>query len=148
MLHAILPKPLGGITRAANATDTQRPQRKALVAELLKFTIFWDESRNSSVGLATRLLVGKQGFDSWEGQQVSFYSTVLRSVLGPAQLSIQRVRGGCFLGIKADHSRPSSAEMKNGGTIPPPPPFAFRVQRCLINEAQRKLRLFITDQVA
>jgi hypothetical protein len=45
-------------------------------------------------------------------------------LLGPTQPPIQRVPGPLSPGVKmpvreADHSPPSSAEVKNGGAIPP-----------------------------
>jgi hypothetical protein len=51
------------------------------------------------------------------------YSPVSRLALGPTQPHIQRVAGASFPGIKwpgreADHSPPSSAEVKNCGAIP------------------------------
>jgi hypothetical protein len=51
-------------------------------------------------------------------------STVSRPTLGPTQPLIQWLLGALSQGIKrpgreADHSPPSTAEVKNGGTIPP-----------------------------
>jgi hypothetical protein len=123
MLHAILPKVLGGITRAANTTVTQSVHHQHL--NCLNFrSSRMCASRNSSVGIGTRLRVGWQRFDSWKGQQAFLYPTVSRPVLW--------LRGrDVSLGLKryvreADHSSPSSAEIMNGGAIPPLLPFVFK----------------------
>jgi hypothetical protein len=55
-----------------------------------------------------------------------FFSTASRPTLGPTQPPIQLVPGALSLGVKrqgpeADHSPPSSAEVKNYGGIPPLP---------------------------
>jgi hypothetical protein len=57
-----------------------------------------------------------------------YFSTPQRPdrALGPTQPLIQRVPGALSPGVKrlrreADHSPPSSAEVKNGGAIPPLP---------------------------
>jgi hypothetical protein len=52
------------------------------------------------------------------------FSTVYRPALRPTQPPIQRVPGALSSGVKrqerkANHSPPSSAEVKNGGAIPP-----------------------------
>jgi hypothetical protein len=44
-----------------------------------------------------------------------------RPALGPTQTPIQRAPGIKRLGCEADHSPPSSAEVKNGGAILPFP---------------------------
>jgi hypothetical protein len=81
-------------------------------------------SRDSSVGVATRLHVGRPGFDSLQGKEIFLYSTVSRSVLGPTQLPIRCVLGAISPGVKrpgreVDQSPPSSTEVKNDGAIPP-----------------------------
>jgi hypothetical protein len=58
------------------------------------------------------------------------FSTTSRPTLGPTQPPIQWVPGAPSPGVKrqgreTDHSPPSSAEVKNGGAIPPLPPFAI-----------------------
>jgi hypothetical protein len=55
----------------------------------------------------------KQGFDFWQRQEIAS-----RSAIGPTQLLIQCVPGVKLLEREADHSSVSSAEVKNGGTIP------------------------------
>jgi hypothetical protein len=76
--------------------------------------------------------------EKWEPRQLSWYSYVFdfqqgsifllsmasRLPLGPTQPPIQWVLGSVSLGVKsqgnkADHSPPSSAEVKRGGAIPP-----------------------------
>jgi hypothetical protein len=52
------------------------------------------------------------------------FSITSRQALGPTQPLIQWVPGDLSLGVKrqglgTDHSLPSSAEIKNGGAIPP-----------------------------
>jgi hypothetical protein len=54
------------------------------------------------------------------------FSTVARSDLGPTQTSVHWIPGTISLGgkgpvHKAEHSHPSSPEVKNGGAIPPSP---------------------------
>jgi hypothetical protein len=53
---------------------------------------------------------------------------VSRLALGPTQPPAQCVLGALSLGVKqpiheADHPPPSSAEVKNGGAIPPTPQY-------------------------
>jgi hypothetical protein len=83
-------------------------------------TMLNKRSRDSSVGIAT-----SYGIDGWisipgSGKNLLF-STASRLALEPTQ-----VRGNISEGIKrpgreADHSSPSSVEVKNGGAIPPFP---------------------------
>jgi hypothetical protein len=56
--------------------------------------------------------------------KIFLFSTASRPTLGPRQPHIQWVPGAVSPGVKrlgreADHSPPSSAEVKNGGAIPP-----------------------------
>jgi hypothetical protein len=77
-------------------------------------------SRNSSVGIATRLTgwtIGVLGFDSRRGLGIFLFITASRMALRPTQPPIQWVPGALSLGVKrpgreADHSPPSSAEVK------------------------------------
>jgi hypothetical protein len=57
-------------------------------------------------------------FNSQQGQEIFRFSIMSRPALGPTQPVSLRVKR---LGHNADHSDPSSAEVKNGGTIPPLP---------------------------
>jgi hypothetical protein len=61
-----------------------------------------------------------------QGQEVFPYSTATRSALGPTQLLIQWVPGALSPGVKllgreADHSPPSTAEVRRDVAIPPLP---------------------------
>jgi hypothetical protein len=63
---------------------------------------------------------GWRGFDSRQGQDFSLFCSVQNgSGAHPASYPISS--GGFFSGGKADHSPPSSAEVKNSGTVPPLP---------------------------
>jgi hypothetical protein len=57
------------------------------------------------------------GFDSRRGLGIFLFTTASRTALGPTQLPIQWAPGVLSLGVKrpgreADHSPPSSAEVK------------------------------------
>jgi hypothetical protein len=70
-----------------------------------------------------RLRTGRRVFDSRQVQD-SLFSTSSRSALRPTQTPVQSVSGALSLGAKgqvreADHSPPSSAEIKKGGAILP-----------------------------
>jgi hypothetical protein len=61
-----------------------------------------------------------------QGQEIFLYSTASRPALGPTQPPVQWVPEALSPGVKrpgceADHSPPSSAEVKNGVTIIPLP---------------------------
>jgi hypothetical protein len=58
------------------------------------------------------------GFKSWYGLEIFLLTTTSRLALGPTQPPIQWVLGALSFGVKqlgheADHSPPSSAEVKN-----------------------------------
>jgi hypothetical protein len=66
---------------------------------------------------ATGWMIGALGFDSWRGLGIFLFTTASRMALGPTQPPIQWVPGAPSLGVKrpgreADHSSPSSAEIK------------------------------------
>jgi hypothetical protein len=66
------------------------------------------------------------GLDGPGGEANFLLSIASRPVLGPTQTTIHWVLGAIYPGIKwpgpeADHSPPSSVEVKNGGAIPPLP---------------------------
>jgi hypothetical protein len=78
-------------------------------------------SRDGSVGMATGYSLGGRGSIPGKGK-ISLHSTASRLVLGPTQSPIQWIPGVLFPGVKrpgreADHSPPSSAEVKNGGGV-------------------------------
>jgi hypothetical protein len=63
-------------------------------------------------------MIGVLGFDSRRDLENFLFTTASRTALGPTQPPIQRVPGALSLGVKrpgceADHSPPSSAEVKN-----------------------------------
>jgi hypothetical protein len=65
---------------------------------------------------------GRLGFDPRQQQKIFIFSTVSKSVVGPTHPPIQWVSGAIFLEVKrqggeANHSPPSSAEVKNGGAL-------------------------------
>jgi hypothetical protein len=75
---------------------------------------------------SNRLWAAQLGFLSQQKQEIFLYSTASRPALEPTHSPFQCVPGALSLGIKqprreADHSPPSSAEVKNGGAIPPLP---------------------------
>jgi hypothetical protein len=79
--------------------------------------------KNIEAGIAQYsdgLWAGWPGFDSWEGQDIFLY-TMSRPTLERTQPPIQWYQGVEQPGHEADHSPPSSAEVKNGGAIPPLP---------------------------
>jgi hypothetical protein len=85
---------------------------------------------------ATDWTIGILGFDSRRGLGIFLFSTASRTALGPTQPPIQWVPWVLFLGVKrpgreADHSPPSSAEVKMCGCMPPLPQYAFMAW-CLV----------------
>jgi hypothetical protein len=88
------------------------------------FTSVWGMSRDSSVGIATDH--GQDGRGSNPDRVRSFSSPQRPDRLrGPTSLLSNGYRG-LFPGVKrpgreADHSPPTSVEVKNGGSIPPLP---------------------------
>jgi hypothetical protein len=73
---------------------------------------------------------GLDGRDLISGRGKIFLFTTSTLALGSNQLLIQWVPGALSRGVKrpgleADHSHPSSVEVKNGGVIPPLPPYVL-----------------------
>jgi hypothetical protein len=97
------------------------------------------ESRDSFVGIATRLTgwtIGVLVFDSRRGLGIFLFTTASRTALGPIQPPIQWIPGALSLGIKwpwreADHSPPSSAEVKNAWSCTSNPQYVFMAW-CLV----------------
>jgi hypothetical protein len=80
--------------------------------------------------------IGVLGFDSRLGLGIFFFTTVPRKALESTQPPIQWVPGALFLGVKrpryeADHSPPSSAEVKNAWSYTSTPQYVF-MARCLV----------------
>jgi hypothetical protein len=76
---------------------------------------------------ATGWKIGILGFDSRRGLGIFLFTTASRTALEPTQPPIQWVPGALTLGIKrpgleADHSPPSSAEVKNAWSYTSTPP--------------------------
>jgi hypothetical protein len=75
------------------------------------------KGRDSSVGIATGYGLDDRGFESQQGLGSSLFTIVTRPAPEPTQPPIQWVPGALYLGEKrprreADHSPPSSAEVK------------------------------------
>jgi hypothetical protein len=82
----------------------------------------WD----SSVGIVTSCGLGGQGSIPCKGKRIYLFSIASRPGLGPTQPPIQWVLVALSQGVKqmgreADQSLPSSAKLKNSGTISPLP---------------------------
>jgi hypothetical protein len=80
--------------------------------------------------------IGVLGFDFRWGLGIFLFITASRTALGPTQPPIQWVPGTLSLGIKrpgreADHSPPSSAEVKNAWSCTSTPQYAF-MPWCLV----------------
>jgi hypothetical protein len=76
---------------------------------------------------ATGWTIGVLGFDSRQGLEIFPFTTAYRTALGSTQPPIQWVPGALSLGVKrpgseADHSPPSSAEVKNEWSYTSTPP--------------------------
>jgi len=70
------------------------------------------------------------GFESWQRLEIFLLTTVSRPVLGPTQPPIHWVQGTLMLGLKqrgweADHSPPSSADIKNAWSYTSTPPICL-----------------------
>jgi hypothetical protein len=95
-------------------------------------------SRDSSVIIALGYGLNDRRFESRHGLGIFLYATVSRPAPGPTQHPIQWVLGSLSLGVRrpgreADHSPPSSAEIKECVelAIRPVPQYAF-VVRCSV----------------
>jgi hypothetical protein len=81
-------------------------------------------------------MIGVLGFDFRRGLRIFLFTTASRTALRPIKPPIQWVPGAVSLGVKrrgreADHSPPSSAEVKNAWSLPPLPQYAFMAW-CLV----------------
>jgi hypothetical protein len=87
-----------------------------------KLVVFYIINRDSSIGIATDYTLDSQGSIPERGMK-SFSSPASRPAPGPPYPN-DNGGGGSFpvgkaAGREADHSPPSSAEVKNNGVIPP-----------------------------
>jgi len=101
------------------------------------FSIY--HSQLSSEGWA----IGVLGFDSGRGLGIFRFTTASRPAVFPIQPPNQWVPGTVSLGVKrpgheADHSLPSSAEVKIAWSYTSAPQYAFMAW-CSVKRAQRKL---------
>jgi hypothetical protein len=104
-------------------------------------------SRDSSVGIATGYGLDDRGVGVRVPVGSGIFSTSSRPALGPTQPPIQWVAGALSPGVKrprceADHSPPTSAEVKKMWLYTSTPPYAFMAW-CLISEAQGRLCLYL-----
>jgi hypothetical protein len=75
-------------------------------------------------------MIGVVGFDFRRGLGIFLFTTASRTALGPTQPPIQWEPGALFMAVKrpgreADHSPPSSAEVKNACSYISTPQYAF-----------------------
>jgi hypothetical protein len=89
-------------------------------------------------------------FDSQRGLGIFLFTTASRTVLGPTELPIQWVPGALSLGVKrpgceADHSPPSSAEVKNAWSCTSTPQYASMAWCLVKTQGQLYLIPFILD---
>jgi hypothetical protein len=100
-----------------------------LIISYVYIIVLWRwQSRGCSVNKMTLLQAERPWFDFRQGQGNVFclFTTMFRSALGPTQPPIQWVPGALSLGVtrprlEADHSPPSTAEVKMRGAIAPFP---------------------------
>jgi hypothetical protein len=67
-----------------------------------------------------------QGFEPREGLGIYLFTTASRPALGPTQPPIQWVPGSLSLRREADHSPPSSAEVKTAWNYTSTPPIRLQ----------------------
>jgi hypothetical protein len=96
-------------------------------------------------GIALGYGLHERGFESRQGLRIFLFATVSRPALGFTQPLTQCVPGALSLGVKwpgreADHSPPSSAEVKNEWSYTSTPQYAF-VAWCSV-KAQGQLYLY------
>jgi hypothetical protein len=93
-------------------------------------------SRNNSVGIATGYGLNSPGSIS-DRRKIVFHYQSVQTSSGTHPASYPMGNGDEFpeakrQGREADHSPPSSVEVKDGGGVPPLPPYVSMAQ-CLIN---------------
>jgi hypothetical protein len=97
----------------------------------------------SAVNIGTRPGLGNQGIAVRfpAGTRDLFYSTAFRPALGPAQPPIHCVSGTVSPGLQADHSPPSSTEVKNTWSWTSTLPYVFMA--CCLNKSLDIPRMFL-----
>jgi hypothetical protein len=126
--------------RGSNCSKFSFRPRVTLESFMLDYSLYQDI--NEEPGWLSRynvwLLAGRpRGRSSSPGRgRIFLFPTSSRPVLGPSQPPIQWVLGVLSLGVKrpareADHSPPTSAEVKKTWISISTPPYAFMAQ-CLI----------------
>jgi hypothetical protein len=88
-------------------------------------------SRDSAIGIATGWTTERSGFESRQGQEFSLLN-VVQTGSGVHPTSYTMSTGSSFPGVKrqgheADHSPPTSAEVKKMWIYTSTPPYAFMV---------------------
>jgi hypothetical protein len=91
-------------------------------------------------------MIGVLGFDSRRGLGIFLFTTLSRTALGITQPPIQWIPGTLSLGVKrlgheADHSLPSSAEVKNARRYTSTPPYVF-VAWCLVKHRDNFIKMY------
>jgi hypothetical protein len=113
---------------------------------------FWgfSQSLHAKAGsIAMGYELDDRGFESRQVVKIHLFTTASRSTLGPIQPPIQSVPGTLSLGAKrpgreADHSPPSSAEVKNAWCFTSTPP--IRLQGVVFSwKAQEQLYLHLSS---
>jgi hypothetical protein len=95
-------------------------------------------------------MIGVLGFDFRRGLGIFLFTAASRTVLGPTQPPIQWVPGALSPGVKrpgreADHSPPSSAEVKNAWSYTSNPQHVFMAW-CLVKH-RTTYRIYVHDVV-
>jgi hypothetical protein len=98
-----------------------RPQGSS-PKRLIEFRLIW-----YGRGIALAYAPNDRGFESWQGLGIFLFTTASRPALGSTQPPIQWVPRAFSVGAKrpgreADHSPPSSAEVKNAWSYTTTPP--------------------------
>jgi hypothetical protein len=93
-------------------------------------------------------MIGVLRFDSRRGLGIFLFTTASRTALGPSQPPIQWVPGTLSLGVKrqgheADHSPPSSAEVKNAWSYTSTPQYVFMAW-CLVKRRDKFTLPYLT----
>jgi hypothetical protein len=93
----------------------------------IQFNMIYTEEELGYVSLCSDKVTGwtgkESGFSSWQDQDIFFFSTASRLVLGliqpPNQLILMALSPGVkWLEWESDHSPASNAKVKNGGAMP------------------------------